>query len=164
MTETTGKRQITKLVNGIFTKFGIDNLACEMVLTDAFWRYVTERKTGKSIAEIRADILRDLEISGEKKAKNDEMESRIFQATGLYVNDKWYLDGIIDFLQKHDALGETIETFAERCKADPYNMPKFFQIAQKPTLLRDTWGLAFIAPSTKQDETPADRMFRKIGI
>jgi len=152
MTETTDKRQITMLVKGILSKYGIDNLACEMVLIDSFWQYVTERKAGKPIAEIRADILRDLEIGVEKKTKNDEMESRIFQATGLYVSDKWYLDGVIDFLIKHERAGETIETFAERCKADPFTMPKFFQIAQKPSLLRDTWGLAFVDEKSKSLE------------
>src|SRR5688572_13787281 len=143
MTESTNQRQIILLVKGIMHKHGIDDLQVEIDFTSAFWRYITERKAGRSAAQIREDILNDLGIATVKSTKQEEMESRIKFATGLSVNERWYRDGVIDFLIYRDAEGQTIEHFAKACTDDPYNMPKFFKFSEFPSLIKDNWGLAF---------------------
>ena len=143
MTTTTDKRQISIFTNKILAKYDIDNLQLEIDLISAFHAYLTERlKSGDKVGA-RERIEKALQLHEKRATKNEQMESRIFKATGLYVNERWYMDGIIDFLTKKDEQGETIEVFAERCKADPFNMPKFFKIAEKPAYLKDVWGLAF---------------------
>lgn len=89
--------------------------------------------------------------SSEKEQAYKAMEERVFKSTGLAVNETWRRERVIDFLIEKDAAGETIEIFAAKCKADPFNMPKWFQIAQKPSLLKDTWGLAFVQPQLEYD-------------
>lgn len=150
MTETTDSRQIRLLVNRILVSYGIDDLGLESNLSSGVLKYLQARlKNGKTDkAAIRKEILGSMEIAAAKATKNEAMESRIFKAMGLYVNDRWYKDGVIDFLLKKDEQGETIEVFAQKCKDDPYNMPKFFKIAEKPSYLKDTWGLAFSPESS----------------
>lgn len=149
MTKTTDTRQIGLLIQGILRKYGIDNLQLEIDLTSAIKIYFEQAYKKENKAEMRERILADIGVFAEKVKKNEQMESRIFQATGLYVNDRWYRDGVIEFLLEKDSLGETIEKFAETCKSNPYTMPKFFKIAEKPAYLKDVWGLAF---TDKQDE------------
>lgn len=154
MTKSTDSRNIRQLVNSILVSYGIDDLALESNLSSGLLRYLQERMTnrGRDKAAIRAEILAELQIGATKATTNDAMESRIFQATGLYVNERWHTDGVIAFLIEKDAQGETIEQFAKACKDDPFTMPKFFKIAEKPSYLKDTWGLANFAEH--QEEKP----------
>lgn len=147
MTQTTVKRQLTLLVQGILRKYHADiSLEGEIALIENVYKFINSApKTGQDAATVRNRILAAITAGQAEHEKSLDMEGRIFAALGLYVNQRWYQDGVIDFLKKRDNLGQTIETFAARCKADPYNMPKFFKIAEKPSLLMDTWGLAFPA-------------------
>lgn len=153
MTETTDSRQIRLLVTGILAKYDIDDLLLEIDLSEAFKQYLQARQKSRDKAGIRERIMADMEIAAARQTKNEEMESRIFKATGLYVNERWYQDGIIDFLIEKDRQGETIEVFATACKADPYKMPKLFKIAEKPSYLRDVWGLAFVDRNAGNDNS-----------
>lgn len=159
MTETTDSRQIRLLISGILSKYEIDNLQLEIDLASAAKRYMDERRKDKDKASVRARILMDMDIATAKASRNEAMESRIFKATGLYVNERWYKDGIMSFLINQDELGKTIEKFAETCKANPYTMPKFFKIAERPQLLRDTWGLVFSAQSDPEEYHPEYKKF-----
>jgi len=144
MTESTNQRQIILLVKGIMQKHNLTDLQVEIDFSSAFWRYVTERKAGRTAVQIREDILKDLEIGAAKATAQENMESRIKFATGLSVNELWYRDGVIDFLIARDAEGQTVEHFAKACTDDPYNMPKFFKFSERPSLIKDNWGLAFM--------------------
>lgn len=143
MTESTDKRQITLLVKGLMQKHGLTALQVEIDFVSAFWRYITERKAGRDISRVREDILNDLQIAAANATKQENMESRVKFSTGLSVDESWYREGVIAFLIARDLDGQTVEKFAEACRADPFNMPKFFQIAAQPALIRKNWGLAF---------------------
>lgn len=151
MTKTTDSRQIGMLIRGILSKHGIDNLQVEIDLSSAMHRYIHERAQGRDLAHIREEILKDMQAGAGMAEKNTDMENRIFQAMRLYVNDRWYRDGVIDFLLEKDRRGQTIEQFAAACNADPFNMPKFFKIAERPVYLKETWGLAFPVESVNTE-------------
>jgi hypothetical protein len=118
-----------------------------------------KRKAKADALRESTDILVEWgKLSSDKEQRYNEMEDRIYKSTGLTVSDRWYRERVMDFLLEKDEHGETIETFAKACKDDPYNMPKFFQIAQKLSLLKDTWGLAFVDDDSDAESEPSDRL------
>lgn len=161
MTKTTDTRQLRMTVDSILAKYGIDNLQLSIDLASGVKTFFEGTRAGDNPVEIRARIQKALETGAQKAAKQDEMEGRIKVATGLSVSEYWYRDGVIDFLLQRDAEGQTIEKFAEACRADPYNMPKFFKFSERPSLIKDDWGLAFAKGTNLKQE---DRAFRNIGI
>jgi hypothetical protein len=137
---TTDKRQITELVKPILEKHGIDSLQLEIDLIGAFWRYVVERKAGRDIAQVRIDILKDMQVGATRVTEREAMESTIRSALGIDPTATpaiW--DTVIDFLLKAEKRGERLAEFAQACIADPYGMPKAHQIAQKPSLIQSMW-------------------------
>jgi hypothetical protein len=114
---------------------------------------IAEAKERKAKADAKREnsdpLLEFAKMGSAKEQANQAMEERIARAMHITTNDRWYRDGIIQFLIRKDAEGQSIETFAQACTADPFNMPKFFKIAEKPSLLRDTWGLAFAKEPTE---------------
>jgi len=141
---STDKRQITFLVKGILEKHRIDSLVLEVDLVCAFDRYVVGRRAGKDISQLRIEILEDMSAGNERAAERDEMEERIKRCLGINPRTTPALwDSVIHFLIKVDKKNETIERFASACEADPYNMPKSHQIANKPTLIQAMWPKVF---------------------
>lgn len=116
-----------------------------------------KRKARADAAKAARDPIAEWgKLAGDKEQKYREMEDRVHKSTGLTVSDIWYRDKVMDFLLRKDEAGESIERFAQACKEDPYRMPKFFQIAQKPGLLKDTWGLAFVRDDPAGETEPVD--------
>jgi hypothetical protein len=119
-----------------------------------------KRKAKADALRESTDILVEWgKLSSDKEQRYNEMEDRIYKSTGLTVSDRWYRERVMDFLLEKDEQGETIETFAKACKDDPYNMPKFFQIAQKLSLLKDTWGLAFVDDSEQGNNNSGEDLY-----
>jgi len=158
MTQTTIKRQVTLLVKGLLQKHAIDHLQLEIELVEGVWGFITEVRKGRDAATVRAEILAALKANEAQVTKDAELESRIFKALGLYVNEQWYKSDVIAFLHKREAEGQTVEEFAEACKADPFTMPKFYEIAKNPEYLRTVWGMAFVNKPPKNQE-PIRRAF-----
>jgi len=141
---TTDKRNITALVKPILNKHGIDNLTVEIDLISAFHRYVTERKAGRDITKVRLDILKDMEIGAARSDVRAAMEAKIKKELGIDAGTTPHLwETVMDFLIKAEIRGEHLSTFANACKADPFNMPKTHQIAQKPSLIQSMWPAVF---------------------
>ena len=139
-------------MDSILAKYGIDNLQLSMDLTTAARTFFTETEAGNNPVTVRQRIEAAMQTGATRAAKMDDMESRVYKATGLRVSEGWHRDGVMDFLLNRDAEGQTIEVFANACWSDPYGMPKFHQIAAKPALLIANWGLAFMN-AKKTDET-----------
>ena len=59
---------------------------------------------------------------------------------------------MIRFLLKKDAEGQSVELFAEWCRNNPFNAPKFFKIAEMPDLLMVNWPAAFAEYAVKVSE------------
>jgi hypothetical protein len=152
-------------IDSVLGKYAIDNLQLSIDLASAMKSFFDDTRAGENPVDVRKRIEIALRTGADRASKMDELEGRIKFATGLSVNERWYLDGIMDFLMARELQGQTIEAFATACSADPFNMPKFFKIAERPSLIKDCWGLAFqpkrdsyVRPEYqihKTDETPA---------
>ncbi len=146
MTTGTDSRNIKKIIQAILQSNNIDNLKCEADLFGAWMRYMNERETGLTPAQVREKITAEYNqvgISEEMVARN-QLKARMETALGMSIDEgvrNW--ETVITFCQSKDRAGETIEKFMEWCKADPYNSPKKHQIAQNPLLIKVMWQSAF---------------------
>jgi hypothetical protein len=156
MTTGTDSRNIKKIIQAILQSNGIDNLKCEADLFGAWMRYMNERETGLTPAQVREKITAEYNqvgISEEMVARN-QLKTRMETALGMSIDEgvrNW--ETVITFckVQEHYK-GETIEKFMEWCKADPYNSPKKHQIAQNPLLIKVMWQSAFIEKTDVNSE------------
>lgn len=146
MTTGTDSRNVKKIIQAILQSNGIDNLKCEADLFGAWMRYMNERETGLTPAQVREKITAEYNqvgISEEMVARN-QLKARMETALGMSIDEgvrNW--ETVITFCQSKDRAGEMIEKFMEWCKADPYNSPKKHQIAQNPLLIKVMWQSAF---------------------
>lgn len=149
MTNSTDKKNIGKIVKAILQGNDIDNLKAEIDLIEVWWRYVTEREEGLSPAEVREGITKEFNEAGysERGQQINITRQEFMDIMKIEVGDSTDWNSLIDFLVKAKAKGETIQKFADWCKADPFNSPKVHQIAQKPLLVKTVWASAFV----KQD-------------
>ena len=149
MTKTTDTRQLRMTIDSILSKYEIDNLKLSLDLSTAARSFFEETKKGRDAATVRKEIEEALQAGARLATKNEQMEKRIFAAMGLRVTDRWYTDGVIEFLHQRDEEGQTIEAFAEVCKSNPFTMPKFYKFGEKPSLLIVDYGLAFVGSTEK---------------
>jgi len=154
MTQSTDKKNIEKIVKGILFNNGIDNLKAEIDLIEVWWRYVTEREEGLSPAEARLKIAQEFNGTGqsEKGQERNITRQEFMDVMKINVGDSTDWNSLLDFLIKAKAKGETIQQFADWCKADPYNSPKIHQIAQKPLLVKQVWAAAFFKEEKKDSD------------
>ena len=152
MTATTDSRQIGMIVRGILSKHNLDNLQLEIDLTESFKRYMDGKKQGRDIAKIREEILLSLEIGALKENAKINMEARVKLSLGIEVSGRSRYNDMIRFLLKKDAEGQSVELFAEWCRNNPFNAPKFFKIAEMPDLLMVNWPAAFAEYAVKVSE------------
>lgn len=153
MTIGTDSRNITKIVREILTLNQVDSLKLEMDLVGAWTRYVNARDTGLTPAEARTRITSDdvLGFIGVSDAVRERARMRqvIEETLKLNINeDKPEWVTVIEFCLKMEKQGQTIKKYQEWREKDVFNSPKAHQIAQKPTLLKDTWPQAFASVST----------------
>jgi hypothetical protein len=153
MTLSTDKKNIEKIVKAILQNNGIDNLKAEIDISSAWHRYLTEREEGLTPAETRLKITAEfnpLGFSERGRKKRNQIKQEFMDVMMIEFGGEDSTDwsSLLDHLVKASEKGETIRTYAEWCKADPYNSPKTHQIAQKPLLVKMTWNAAFI----KQDK------------
>lgn len=156
MTTTTVKRQITKLVRGVFEKYR-DDLEREINMVEAVHQYIVGCNAGRPIAQVREEIFTAMQLGAQSSQVREAMETRIKSALGVdpgVTPSLW--DTVIEFLIKKDADGQTIEKFASACQSDPYGMPKAHQIAQKPSLIQSMWLKAFPVQSTQTAQPDKD--------
>lgn len=147
MTLSTDNKNIVKIVRGILQSNGIDNLKLEIDISSAWHRYVTVREDGLTPAEARIKIAEEYDELGFSKdgqerniVKQEFMDAMKIEFGGE-DNADW--SELLTHLVKAKRSGESIYTFLEWCKTDPYNSPKIHQIAQKPLLVKMTWRNAF---------------------
>ena len=141
---STDKRQIDFLVKGILAKHKIDSLIGEIALVCAFDEYLKGRYRKEEPADLRVKILESIKAGNELQNERDAMEDRIKRALGIDPRTTPALwDSVIRFLINAEKQNETIERFANACEADPYNMPKIHQIANKPTMIQAVWPRVF---------------------
>jgi len=50
---------------------------------------------------------------------------------------------VVKTIIKREAEGQLLQTYIDWCKAHPFDAPKVGQIAQRPTIILDTWPAAF---------------------
>lgn len=142
MTETTDSRQIRMLVQGILFNYGIDNLGLECNLSSGLLRYLQERIQGnKNKAGIRETILADMEIAARKSSIKEDILKRVKQVLGDMSGSRF--EQTIDFLIRHDEMGETIEAFGEWLEGDKYKRPAKWKFLDRPALLIELWPSAF---------------------
>jgi hypothetical protein len=153
MTLSTDKKNIEKIVRGILLSNGIDNLKLEIDISSAWHRYVTVREDGFTPAESRLQIAKEYDMLGFSKAGQErniirqEFEDVMKIDFGGEDSQDW--TELLNHLVAAKAKGENIQTFADWCKADPFNSPKIHQIAQKPLLVKQTWRNAFVPKEQK---------------
>jgi pyruvate-formate lyase len=156
MTLSTDKKNIEKIVRGILQSNGIDNFKLEIDLSSAWHRYVTTREGGLTPAESRLQIAQEYNEIGfsAKGQERNQLKQEFMDVMKIDFGGEDSADwtSLLDHLVKAKAKGETIQTFAEWCKKDPFNSPKIHQIAQKPLLVKQVWAAAFIQPETKSRE------------
>lgn len=148
-------------IDSILAKYGIDNLQLSMDMATAARTFFTETEAGNDPVTVRQRIEAAMQTGATRAARMDDMESRVYRATGLRVSDGWHRDGVMAFLLSRDAEGQTIEKFAQACRADPFGMPKFHQIAAKPALLIANWGLAFMDTKKTDEVQPQYKPFTR---
>lgn len=144
MTETTDSRQIGMMTQAILAKYQVDNLQLEIDLSSALLAYLREKQAGTPTGKIREKVLAAMEIAAAKSTKYDDMARRVKQALGLEVTGRSRYDGMMEFLLKRDAAGEAIEVYSQWQNDNPYKAPASFKIAERPELLEETWGMAFV--------------------
>jgi len=152
MTLSTDKKNIEKIVRGILELNKVDNLRLEIDIVCAWHKYVTQREGGLTPAESRLQIMgeyNELGISAKGQERN-QMKQEFMDVMKLDFGGEDSADWsiLLTFLIDAKSKGETIQQFADWCKADPYNSPKLHQIAQKPLLVKQVWRSAFSRPQT----------------
>lgn len=157
MTQTTVNRQLSLLVKGIFEAYRVDNFQLEVDLVSALQRMWGEagRDTAKMVV-IREEILSAMLAQGAFENKLADMEGRFRAATGLSLDGRSRYDKMLRFLLRKDEEGQSIEKYAQWCRENPYDAPKFFKIAEKPDLLMTTWGMAFQTSENKRTDVEQD--------
>lgn len=147
MTPSTDTKNITKIVRSILQANKIDNLQLEVELVNVWNRYVNGREEGQNPAQVRERIAAEYnELGYSENGQNRNIIRQSFMDCmgidfGSEDNQDWRT--LLDFLVLSDSRGQSIKTYAEWCKNDPYNSPKKNQIAQKPLLVKQTWRSAF---------------------
>jgi len=171
MTNSTDTKNIKKIVRALLVKYKVVDehneplLQAEIDFTSAWHRYVTEREDGLTPAEARlkiADEFDDIFISAKGQERNitrQEFMDVMKIDFGSEDNANW--NTLLSHLVEAKAKGETIQKFAEWCKADPFNSPKVHQIAQNPLLVKQVWRSAF-AVGEKAQSTDRSSMIRTL--
>lgn len=141
---TTINRQLTLLVQGLFRKYGVDNLQLEIDLVSGLQRMFTEggRDPAKWVS-VREDILSSILAGARDENEIVEMEGRVKGALGITINGSHRFEDMLKFLVRKDKEGQPIEKYGRWCRENPYEAPKAFQIAKNPDLLKLTWEMAF---------------------
>lgn len=155
MTKTTSNRQLRETIGSVLRFNGIDSLKVEADVCSAVTRFLDEVRDGRDPVKVRADIEKAFWNGIEDSQPFEKMKQRIMDALHINLSENKSWGGVIAHCLKKDSEGQTIERFAAACEANPFGMPKPFQIAQKPELIRDTWPLAFpkdIAPERQSNE------------
>lgn len=152
MTPSTDKKNITKIVRGIFEGNKCTDLKLEIDIITAWRLYVTSREDGLTPAESREKIAAEFNPLGFSEngqarniARQEFMDAMRIDFGGEDSSD-W--SELLTHLVRAKAKGETIQQYAEWCKRDPFNSPKVHQIAQKPLLVKMTWAAAFDKPDS----------------
>ena len=142
MTKTTDSRQISLLIGGILQHYKIDDLQLEIDLSSAVKRYFDERYKSTDKADIRARILKDMEIAAVKAMENETMCGRIKQALGFEPNGRH--EELISWLITKDKSGQSIEKFrAWWDKENEFKRPALWKFGDRPTFLKEVWVSAF---------------------
>lgn len=154
MTKGTDSRNIERIVRGILSANGIDDLKLEVDLCTAWKRYVNERDAGETPATARdriADEYPDgIYFGSEYGRERMQLRQEFMDIMQMDFGDDTKWDALLDHLQRAKAKGESIKTFAEWCNKDPYNSPKKHQIAQNPLLVKSVWKSAFLSPEEEK--------------
>jgi hypothetical protein len=141
---TTINRQLSLLVQGIFEKYNVDNLQMEIDLVSSFQRmFVDGGRDPAKLTRIREDVLSSILAGAKSESDKAEMEGRVKRCMAISIDGRSRYDDMLRFLVKKDKDGQTVEKYAEWCKNNPFEAPKFFKIAEKPDLLMTTWDMAF---------------------
>lgn len=153
MSKSTDTKNIKKIVNGILSSNGIDNLKLEIDIVTAWMRYLFERENGETPAMARERIAEELGFMGVSKEAQERarMMQLLMDTLGLDVDENnadWR--AVISFCIERERAGETVAMFREWMNDDPYNSPKKHQIAQSPTIIKKTWRSAFEKKTDEQ--------------
>jgi len=164
--DSTGVNKVYSTVNEIDSRSQLDLLEDSIKETnkDKTFDKPYDRKKGREEAKKRkaeqqakrGDMIDGMMQFADLEKERTNIVERIEQATRLTVNDRWYKEGVIDFLLQKDKDGQTIEEFTQVCNDNPYTMPKLFKIAEKPSYLKDVWNLAFPANNPNNPEIDSD--------
>jgi hypothetical protein len=142
---TTISRQISLLVKGILDKYKIDDLQLEIDLVASFQRMFTEGgKDPEKLSRIREDVLSSMLQGAAAENELAKMEGRVKRAMKISCDGRSRYSDMLRFLVKKDVEGQTVEQYAKWCESNPFNAPKFFQIADRPDRLMETWEMAFV--------------------
>lgn len=143
MTQTTLHRQLSILIGGILSSYKIDNLQLEIDLVSSVHRMVHEKDPRKWV-EVREDVLAGLLKGAFEENEMAQMETRVKKSMKISCDGRSRYSEMLRFLMKKDKEGQTVEKYAQWCESNPFSAPKFFQIADRPDRLMETWEMAFV--------------------
>ena len=143
MTKTTNTRQLREMVSEMLKARGVE-LQIVIDVCSAITRFLDDTKDGHDPVKVREEIVNAVWVGIEGNQPFEKMRQRIMGALhiNLSENPTWNL--VVGHCLKQAEAGQTIEQYAAACEANPFGMPKPFQMAQKPQIIIDTWPQAFV--------------------
>ncbi len=157
MTRTTNTRQLRETVGAVLKANGIDSLKVEADICTAVMQFFREVQYGRDPAKVREEIAQAYWNGIVDKQPFEKMRQRIMDALHINIEGDPNWEPVINFCVNQDARGETIERFAAACAENPFEMPKPFQIAQKPNIITKVWPQAF--PKVKQTTREGNELY-----
>lgn len=161
MTQTTVNRQLSLLVKGILESHKIDHFQLEVDLVSSLQRMWNEAgRDASKMVTIREEILSAMLAQGAAENKLADMEGRVKMCMGISIDGRGRYTDMLKFLVRKDEKGQSLEKYAQWCRENPYDAPKFFKIAEKPELLMTTWEMAF---QEKKEASVGHRKFERLN-
>lgn len=140
------KGDLRKAISPVLMRHNIDDLAIEAELASAVWELWQRAEAGEDEEQIKDDLVDGFLATHAKIAYRTELLNRICKVFRINIVNEGNWESTLQFLQKREEKGQTIEAFGDWYHDEKFTVP-VFKIAQRPAHIQELWPQAFQDPN-----------------